>query len=678
MQINQIMPKTLSHFPDWFLSRSHTIKRGVTLAVDFIAAMGSLWLAFSLLTGSIYLPETSQLWVFLLAPIVAIPVFIRFGLYRSIIRYIGPQALVTILQATVMYAVLFSLIVLLLNTSDIPKPIYAVNGLLMLVFVGGSRLLARWWFHQANGGFRATNRQGGLPVLIYGAGEAGAQVASILRMSHELKPIGFLDDDIVVQKQQVNDLDVYPFEKLSYLMGKHAVYDVLLAMPSESHSKRREIIAKLEPYPVHVRTLPDLMDIAHGRVQVKDIQEIAAADLLGRETVAPDQGLLHRNVSNKAVMVTGAGGSIGSELCRQIMRLSPNRLVLFELNEYALYTIEQELNKTAIRDNAVRPEVIAVLGSVNDQTRFEKLCRRLSIETIYHAAAYKHVPMAEKNIGETVRNNIFGTLHCAQAAVSAGIQTFVLISTDKAVRPTNIMGATKRFSELVLQAMAGDSKQAGNTRFTMVRFGNVLDSSGSVVPLFREQIASGGPVTVTHAEVTRYFMTIPEAAELVIQAGAMGHGGDVFVLDMGEPVQIVELARRMIRLSGFEVKTALHPTGDIEIRYTGLRPGEKLYEELLIGNNVSQTQHVKIRRAEEAIIPWKRLSSILTELKEANEADRCDVVRRLLVAHVAGFEPQDKIEDIMWQPPLQITSSPHFEDAGLTSESIVLSANNKV
>lgn len=653
-----MISKLLTEFPLWFLSRSQATKRMMTLAVDFIAAVGALWFSFSLWWGGFYVPTLGQSWIFLLAPVVAIPVFIKFGLYRSIIRYIGPQALMTILQATLMYAVLFSLIVLLVNVSGIPKAIYALNGFLMLIFVAGSRLLARWWFHRANGGFRATNRQGGLPVLIYGAGEAGAQLASILRMGHELNPVGFIDDNQVLHQQQVNDLNVYPFERLTYLMGKYAVYDVLLAMPAESHRKRQEIISRLEPYPVHVRTLPDLMDIAHGRIQVKDIQEVAVADLLGRDTVAPDQNLLHRNVTNKSVMVTGAGGSIGSELCRQIMRLSPETLVLFELNEYALYAIEKELQQAAIQVYAVMPKVVAVLGSVNDQARFEKLCRRLEVETIYHAAAYKHVPMAEKNIGETIRNNIFGTLHCAQAAVSAGVETFVLISTDKAVRPTNIMGATKRFAELILQAIAGDTKQAGNTRFTMVRFGNVLDSSGSVVPLFREQIARGGPVTVTDPEVTRYFMTIPEAAELVIQAGAMGQGGDVFVLDMGESVQIVDLARRMIRLSGFEVKTAKHPQGDIEINYTGLRSGEKLYEELLIGSNVSDTQHLKIRRAEEDIIPWQRLDSILEELGQANENDDCEVVRALLVKHVAGFQPQADIEDIMWQPPLKLASIP--------------------
>ncbi len=666
-------PKFLIQFPRWFLSRSQATKRAMTLVADFVAAISSLWISFSLWWGVAYVPATEQAWVFLLAPIVAIPVFIKFGLYRSIIRYIGPQALMTILKATLMYAVLFSLIVLLMNTPGIPKAIYGLNGFLMLIFVAGSRLLARWWFHQANGGFRATNRQGGLPVLIYGAGEAGAQLASILRMGHELNPVGFIDDNVILHQQQVNDLNVYPFERLTYLMGKYAVYDVLLAMPAESHSKRQEIITRLEPYPVHVRTLPDLMDIAHGRIQVKDIQEVTVADLLGRDMVAPDQNLLHRNVTNKSVMVTGAGGSIGSELCRQILRLSPHTLVLFELNEYALYVIEKELKRAAIQVNTVMPNVVAVLGTVNDQARFEKLCRRLAVETIYHAAAYKHVPMAEKNAGETVRNNIFGTLHCAQAAVAAGVETFVLISTDKAVRPTNIMGATKRFSELILQGIAGDTKQTGDTRFTMVRFGNVLDSSGSVVPLFREQIARGGPVTVTDPDVTRYFMTIPEAAELVIQAGAMGQGGDVFVLDMGESVQIIDLARRMIRLSGFEVKTASHPQGDIEINYTGLRAGEKLFEELLIGNNVSKTEHVKIRRAEEEIIPWQQLASILADLAQANTQDDCEAVRALLMKHVAGFKPQEAIEDIMWQPPLQLAVKPDLETtySGTTGETVI-------
>ncbi|MFT5706303.1 MAG: FlaA1/EpsC-like NDP-sugar epimerase, partial [Oceanospirillaceae bacterium] len=387
----------------------------------------------------------------------------------------------------------------------------------------------------------------------------------------------------------------------------------------------------------HVRTLPGLMDLAEGKVTVADIHEVDIADLLGRDSVAPVSNLLHANITNKVVMVTGAGGSIGSELCRQILKLQPTTLILYELNEFGLYEIEKELEQK----NEALP-IIAVLGSVLNQQRLEAICQKFSVQTIYHAAAYKHVPMVEKNTSEGIRNNIFGTLSCAKAAISSKVETFVLISTDKAVRPTNTMGASKRMAELVLQAFAEEQQQ---TRFTMVRFGNVLGSSGSVIPLFREQIARGGPVTVTDPRIIRYFMTIPEAAELVIQAGAMGQGGDVFVLDMGEPVRILDLAKRNIHLSGFIEKDTEHPDGDIEIIYTGLRPGEKLYEELLIGDNVSKTQHQKIMRAQEQVIPWAELSLVLQELEQFNDADNCQQVRDILMTHVAGFKPQCGVED---------------------------------
>jgi FlaA1/EpsC-like NDP-sugar epimerase len=417
-------------------------------------------------------------------------------------------------------------------------------------------------------------------------------------------------------------------------------------MPSASRHRRNAILQKLEKYPVHVRTLPDLMDIAGGRIEVSDIQEVDIGDLLGREPVAPNQTLLHDNITGKVVMVTGAGGSIGSELCRQIVHLQPASLILFELSEFSLYQLEKELEKLT-HDIKIVP----VLGSVLNQQRVEAVCRHFHVNTIYHAAAYKHVPIVEKNTNEGIRNNVFGTLHCALAAIAAGVDTFVLISTDKAVRPTNTMGASKRLAELVLQALAQAEELHGSTRFTMVRFGNVLGSSGSVVPLFREQIAMGGPVTVTDEEIIRYFMTIPEAAELVIQAGAMGQGGDVFVLDMGEPVKIVELARRMILLSGFTVRDADNPEGDVEIHFTGLRPGEKLYEELLIGDNVTATEHEKIMRAQELIIPWPELQPILEQLALANENDNCEQARTLLLSTVEGFKPQCELDDWLLTKP---------------------------
>jgi FlaA1/EpsC-like NDP-sugar epimerase len=404
----------------------------------------------------------------------------------------------------------------------------------------------------------------------------------------------------------------------------------------------REIIELLEPYAVHVLSMPSVSDIAQGRVTFDTLQEVDIADLLGRDPVEPVTALLQANVTNKVVMVTGAGGSIGSELCRQILQLQPRKLVLFEQNEYALYAIEKELQQRNIT-------VLPVLGSVTNAIRVEKVCQTFGVQTIYHAAAYKHVPMVEKNPAEAVWNNILGTLHTAQAAIDTGVETFVLISTDKAVRPTNTMGATKRFAELILQALSNNADTAQKTRFTMVRFGNVLGSSGSVVPLFREQIAKGGPVTVTDKRIIRYFMTIPEASQLVIQAGAMGQGGDVFVLDMGEPIRIVDLAKRMIHLSGLQIKDDTHPDGDIEIQFTGLRAGEKLYEELLIGDNVSKTSHPRIMRAEETMIPWSELELMLHALEQATKNDNFEQMRVVLQQAVAGFKPQCDIGDLLWK-----------------------------
>ena len=626
---------------NWFLSRSRNVKRLITVAVDFVAIVFSLWLAFSLRHGEFYIPPQPQLWIFLLAPITAIPVFIRFGLYRAIVRYLGMQALWTVVKATSFYALLFALIVLLAGVEHVPRTVYGINALILMLFVGSSRLIARWWFANSLGDntFNKTTKRRIPPVIIYGAGASGVQMVAALKMSRQLRPIAFIDDEPTLHHQQINGLTVYSFAELAHVIEKFYVNDVLLAMPSISRAKRHQIIRLLEAYPVHVRTLPGLMDLAEGKVTVSDIQEVDIADLLGREPVEPEQDLLHANILDKVVMVTGAGGSIGSELSRQIIKLQPTTIVLYELNEFVLYSIEKELQSLG-----VSVPIIAVLGNVLNQSRLELVCNRFKVNTIYHAAAYKHVPMVEKNTSEGIRNNIFGTLSCAKAAINSNVDTFVLISTDKAVRPTNTMGASKRFAELVLQGLAGDESH-NTTRFTMVRFGNVLGSSGSVVPLFRQQIASGGPVTVTDKRIIRYFMTIPEAAELVIQAGAMGQGGDVFVLDMGEPVRIVDLAKRMIHLSGFLEKEEERSEGDIEITYTGLRPGEKLYEELLIGDNVSDTQHQKIMRAKEQVIPWSELNLILQQLEELNDADDCQQVRDILVTHVAGFKPQCGVED---------------------------------
>jgi FlaA1/EpsC-like NDP-sugar epimerase len=636
----------LSAISHWFLTRPRKSKRIITLLVDFIAVITSLWLAFSLRYSALYQPSMEQLWVFLLAPIIAIPIFIKFGLYRAIIRYLGMRAIWTVVQAISLYIIVFAVIILLAGadlTGVVPRTVYGINLLILLVFVGGSRLVARWWFSQyndANSGVSSQNFRAS-PVLIYGAGDAGAQLAVALRMAGQLRPVGYIDDEMSLIGQQVGGLTIYPFAKLAHLIEKYHVVEVLLAIPSVSRSRRNIIIQRLEPFPIHVRTLPSLNDLANGTVRVTDVQEVDIADLLGRDQVQPIDSLLSANITQKVVMVTGAGGSIGSELCRQIIKLQPTALVLLELNEFNLYRIEQELKSLATQ--AV--SIYAILGSVVNQQRMEAVCRRFKINTIYHAAAYKHVPMVEHNTGEGIQNNVFGTLNCAKAAIATDVETFVLISTDKAVRPTNTMGATKRLAELLLQALAQDDRLKGKTRFTMVRFGNVLGSSGSVVPLFRQQIASGGPITVTDPRIIRYFMTIPEAAELVIQAGAMGEGGDVFVLDMGEPVRILDMAKRMIHLSGHHEKDADNPDGDIEITYTGLRPGEKLYEELLIGDKVSDTEHQKILRAQELVIAWPDLEVVLGRLTHAIEQDDCHAIRSILMETIDGFEPQCAVED---------------------------------
>lgn len=629
---------------EWFLGRSRPLKRVISITVDIIAVMASLWLAFSLRLGEFYSAPQQQLWIFVLAPIIAVPVFIKFGLYRAVIRYISIDALWAIARAVVMFTLVFAVVVLIADewAGRVPRTVYGINAVLVLFFVGGSRMLARWLFtqrYQHNWSEVLTERYVP-PVIIYGAGHAGAQLAAMLKMSHQMRPVAFIDDNKTLHQQLINGLTVYPFEQLARVIERFRVNDILLAIPSASRRQRSEILQQLASFPVHVRTLPDLMDIAEGKIEVSDIQEVDIGDLLGREQVSPNQELLHKNITDKIVMVTGAGGSIGSELCRQIVHLAPKALIMFELSEFSLYQIEKELEKLQLDI-----PIIPILGSVLNQQRVQSVCQHFGVQTIYHAAAYKHVPMVERNTNEGIRNNVFGTLSCAQAAIESSVETFVLISTDKAVRPTNTMGATKRLAELVLQALAQKAELYKQTRFTMVRFGNVLGSSGSVVPLFREQIAIGGPVTVTDPEIIRYFMTIPEAAELVIQAGAMGQGGDVFVLDMGEPVSILELARRMINLSGFSVRDEANSDGDIEIQFTGLRPGEKLYEELLIGDNVIDTAHPKIMRAEELVIVWEQLEQVLSHLSSANDKDDCASARDILLATIDGYKPQCELTD---------------------------------
>jgi FlaA1/EpsC-like NDP-sugar epimerase len=655
-----------SRLAQWFIGLPRQKKAFILISADVFFAVLALWAAFSLRLGMLYVPNGDEWYLFALAPVLAVPIFIKLGLYRAIIRYIEVRALWTIIQATTLYALVFAFVLYESGIKGVPRTVLPLNWLNMMLLVGSSRFFARWWlagtYTRLSGG-RSAAEYCKRNVVIYGAGSAGVQLASALGHGREFTPVAFIDDDLSLHKQKVNGLRIYPLSSLSYLIERHQASDILLAVPSASRARRNEIIRLLEPYAVHVRSMPGLSDIAQGKVTFDVVQEVDVADLLGRDPVAPNQSLLHANITGKVVMVTGAGGSIGSELCRQIIQLRPVSLILFELSEFALYAIEKELNYLLAKTKGSNEiGIVSVLGSVVNASRIEKVCKTFNVQTIYHAAAYKHVPMVERNPGEAVWNNVFGTFHTAKAAIEAKVETFVLISTDKAVRPTNTMGATKRFAELVLQALSLDAENKYQTRFTMVRFGNVLGSSGSVVPLFREQIARGGPVTVTDERIIRYFMTIPEASQLVIQAGAMGQGGDVFVLDMGEPIRIVDLAKRMIHLSGLEIKDESHPAGEIEISFTGLRPGEKLYEELLIGDNVSETSHARIMRAQEHVIPWTELEKMLMILEQATRDDDFERVRSVLANAVTGFVPQCEIEDLLWKENRQ-----QMDNAGINA-----------
>ena len=612
------------------------------LLADSVLLVSILLASFSIRLGYWYFPESDLIWVIFGAPVVASIIFVRFGLYRAVIRYIGFKALWAIVQAVSLYALVWGVIGFMVAVEGIPRSVILINWLLSLLAIGGLRVVARWLLTREGGLKSGTQSSGGCKkVLVYGAGDAGIQLVSALSHSSEYNPVGFIDDSNELQGNQIRGLNIYSVDGVESVINKLKVDEVLIAMPSASRAKRLDIINTLEPYPVLVRMLPGVAELAEGKVSIGDLREVSIKDLLGRESVVANKDLLGRNITDKVVVVTGAGGSIGSELCRQILFLKPKALILYEMSELALYSIEKELSNIGIYSIDIYP----ILGSVNNKTRLSNVFKRFGVDTIYHAAAYKHVPMVEFNNTEGVDNNIFGTLNCAQVAIDTGVETFVLISTDKAVRPTNTMGATKRSAELVLQALA--AKQS-TTKFTMVRFGNVLGSSGSVIPLFKQQIKAGGPVTVTDVNMIRYFMTIPESVELVIQAGAMGLGGDVFVLDMGKPVKIDDLAKKMIRLSGLEVKDDTHPEGDIEITYTGLRPGEKLYEELLIGDNVSHTDNPLIMRAQEELLTWDELEPILNNLQAAIQDCDQHKLRELLIELVPGFKPQCEISDILY------------------------------
>ena len=623
------------------------LKKQIIMAFfDAIIIVLVLLASFSLRLGLWYIPEGNLSFLIFGAPIIAIPVFIRFGLYRAILRYIEFNALWSVVQAVSLYALIWGVISLMASINGLPRSVILINWILSILLIGGLRIFA----HAVLSGnfkslFKVHYQKNQKRALVYGAGNAGIQLSSALGHSSEFKTVGFIDDAKELQGKNIRGLNIYSPDDISILIDKLKVDEILLAIPSASRSKRVSIINSLEPYSVSVRMLPGVSELAEGKLSIGDLREVSMEDLLGRDAAQSNKKLLGKNITNKVVMVTGAGGSIGSELCRQIKFLKPKSLILYEMSEYLLYEIEKEL----LSHNSNNMTIYPILGNVNNRERLENIFSHFGVNTIYHAAAYKHVPMVEFNITEGIENNIFGTLNCAQAAINKAVETFVLISTDKAVRPTNTMGATKRFAELLLQAL---SIESSDTCFSIVRFGNVLGSSGSVIPLFKKQIKDGGPVTVTDPNIIRYFMTITEAVELVIQAGSMAEGGDVFVLDMGEQVRIDDLAKKMIKLSGLEIKNELNPEGDIEIKYTGLRPGEKLFEELLIGDNTSKTDNSLIMRAEEEKLEWETLNTILNELRISINENNFLKIRQLLIQAVPQYTPQCEVIDILFKEDL--------------------------
>lgn len=581
---------------------------------------------------------TKFLWVAIGAGLISVPVYVRLGLYRAVVRYIDQRIISTVLLGvTVSTAILGAITLLAFGPLLSAKP-FLIYWLAAILYVVASRFSARGFLNQR--GAKHKTR-----VAIYGAGQAGSLLANAIKPGNEYQPIFFIDDDAQRVNTTIGGIKVHPSRDLERLARQYDISTVLLAMPQLSRKEQRIILDRLALLSLRIKVTPPISSLVKGKARVEDVRQIEIEDLLSRDVVAPNTRLLSICVTGKSVMVSGAGGSIGSELCRQIIALEPSRLILLDISEFALYTIEQELREIqAIGELDI--ELVACIGSVLDTEKCTRILTSFDVDTVYHAAAYKHVPLVEHNPVEGIRNNAFGTLSMANAAVAAKVKCFVLVSTDKAVRPTNVMGATKRLAELVLQAFA---RQNSGTRFSMVRFGNVLGSSGSVVPLFRKQIAGGGPITLTHPDITRYFMTIPEAAQLVIQAGAMGLGGDVFVLDMGEPVRIADLAVRMVHLSGQEVKTPATPTGAIEINYVGLRPGEKLYEELLIGSNVSATAHPLIQRAKEAEFEWPVLKQMLQQLDEACTRFDHNAIRLHLQKIVREYAPSSDIADNVWK-----------------------------
>ena len=621
------------------LALPRAAKRVIVLSVDLGLCVLTVWLAYYLRLGEFVSLSGNAMLAAAASIAMALPIFIVSGLYRAIFRYSGWPALLAVARAVSIYGILYASIFTAIGISGVPRTVGIIQPILLLLFVGASRALARVWLGDQ---YQSILRHASRPkVLIYGAGRAGRQLAAAMANSFEMQVVGFLDDDDRLHGHVLNGLSIYNPEDLPSLVPALNISDVLLAMPSINRKRRNEILPLIRSAHVSVRTLPSVTELAQGKVNISDLRELDIDDLLGREPVAPNHVLLAKNIVDKVVLVTGAGGSIGSELCRQILSIGPEKLLLIEQNEFALYAVHQELmSKLAKR----KIKLVPLLASVQNNERMHVIMSTWKPNTVYHAAAYKHVPLVEYNLVEGVKNNVYGTLEVARAAANNGVSDFVLISTDKAVRPTNIMGASKRLAEMVLQALSATTL---HTKFTMVRFGNVLGSSGSVVPKFRQQIREGGPITLTHPKITRYFMTIPEAAQLVIQAGAMatGNGGDVYVLDMGLPVKIIDLACRMIELSGLTIRDENNPDGDIQIEITGLRPGEKLYEELLIGDNPEPTPHPGIMRAYEDFVTWDNLEYKLYYLELALNANDVATTRSMMQELVPGYIPNSEIVD---------------------------------
>ena len=631
------MTLDFSRFTSNLLLLPRNAKIIIAVVVDVTLCVLSIWLALYLRLGEFVALSNVTLFAAGFSIVTAVPVLFTLGLYREIFRYSGFKSLLSYFSALCIYGLIFSSLITVISIDGVPRTIGIIQTVLLFLLIGFSRVFVRFVL-EGRQQFKTKVRQ---KALIYGAGTAGRQLANAMANSIDMKVVGFVDDDDRLHGQNLNGLPIYDSAELADLAITKDINTVLLAIPSAGRRRRNEIISKLRNVKVAVRTIPSVSDLAHGHITVSDVRELDVQDILGRETVAPDQLLLSKTVKQKSVMVTGAGGSIGSELCRQILALGPKCLLLVEQSEYALYSIHQELIS---RGSDVL--LIPFLGSVQNENRMMEIMSNWHPETVYHAAAYKHVPIVEYNLAEGVKNNVFGTLVTARAAISQNVENFVLVSTDKAVRPTNMMGASKRLAEIILQALAAENVL---TNLSIVRFGNVLGSSGSVVPKFRQQIKNGGPVTITHPEITRFFMTIPEAAQLVIQAGAMSKGGDVFVLDMGNPVKIIQLARRMIQLSGLSIANSSRPDGDITIEITGLRPGEKLYEELLIGDNAETTSHSRIMRAHEEFVSWSELDPKLKKLCNVLETNDGSAIQKSIANLVSGYKYDKDIVDCVYR-----------------------------